>query len=299
MAFKSKIKPNEVKDMDFKTYTATLKKEVAKAAKFGETSVVAFSNYKFACGHEGTLLLLGKYSGPLAKFYKESKLKRKKENDFAKGTCYFETDDKGSVQMSIALNDGKGKPDKLRKNGKALFKKLGMTPHIIKGELPTVDEDTQLSQEEVEHIENSADQQNDDQSLAKVAKQYEQAYKKMANHVIPLIQLKDKAVYNSKHFEVAKMAFKASASFLNKYQEAKEKAQEKFSGIHKTVQNRHKQIQKIVAKVKLELSKKAQVHGSTNDVEQVLEDVQSTIKDMRQKFQKAFNLIEKIKLAKN
>lgn len=295
MAFKSKIKPNEVKDMDFKTYTATLKKEIAKAAKFGETSVVAFSNYKFACGEEGTLLLLGKYSGELVKFYKEAKLKRKKEKDFAKGTCYFDTDDNGNIKMSIALNDGKGKPDKLKKNGKALFKKLGFVPDIFKGDLPEVDGDAQLSEQEVGHIEDTADEQNDNQTLGKVAKQYEQAYKKLADHVVPLIKMKDKAVYNPKHFEVAKAAFKASASFLDKYKESKEKAQEKFATIQQNVQARHEQIQKIAAKVKLELSKKAQVQGSSENVEQVLEDLQSTIKDMRQKFQKAFDLIEKIK----
>jgi len=40
MGFKSKIKPNEVETLDFKTYTSMLKKEVVKAAKFGQIDFV-------------------------------------------------------------------------------------------------------------------------------------------------------------------------------------------------------------------------------------------------------------------
>jgi hypothetical protein len=294
MAFKSKIKPNEVKDLDFKTYTSILKKEVQKAAKFGETSIVAFSNYKFACGHEGTLLLLGKFSGELVKFYKTAKLKRKKEKDFARGTCYFQTQENGSVIMHIALKEGIGKPDKIKKNGKALFKKLGLAPNIFKGDLPIVNEAINLSSQEIKQIENTADHENDLKTLGRLVKEYERAYKNLTDEVIPLIKRKEGATFGLQHFEIAKTILKASASFLAKYEEVNEKKHEKFAKFYEGIKNQHKQLQQIAAKVKIELSKKAQVHGSSEDIEIVLKEVEATIKDMRQKFQKAFDLIDKI-----
>ena len=250
MGFKSKIKPKEVKDLDFKTYTTVLRKEVKTAAKFGETAVVAFSNYEFACGHVGTLLLLGKFSGDLAKFYKKAKIERKKENDFARGTCYFETEENGNVTMHIALKEGKGKPDKLKKNGKALFKKLGFEPNIFKGDLPVVEEGVDLSQEEIEHIETVADKENALKTLASLVKAYEGASKRLANEVLPLIKQKEGAVYRPLHFEIAREAFKASASFLEKYEEVEEKKREKFTTIYEKIEKRHEQLQKNCCKSK-------------------------------------------------
>jgi len=159
-----------------------LKKEVTRAAKFGETAVVALSHFQFSCGYQGTLLLLGKFSGELAKFYKQAKLTRKKERDYAKGTCYFEIDDKGQVQMHIALQDGKGKPDKLKKNGKVLFKKLGFNPQIIQGELGLSNSD-QLSSSEVEFIEEEADYENDQETMQQVYKKYQKACGKLEQEV--------------------------------------------------------------------------------------------------------------------
>jgi small nuclear ribonucleoprotein (snRNP)-like protein len=299
MGFKSKIKPNEIEGLDFKTYTNMLKKEVVKAAKFGETSVVVFSNYKFACGHEGTLLLLGKYSGELVKFYKGAKLKRKKEKDFARGVCYFETKEDGSVTMHIALQEGVGKPDKIKKNGKALFKKLGLATNIFKGELPVVDENVNLSSQEIEEIEHTAEEENDLKALGRLGKEYKYAYENLVNQVLPLIKMKEGADFVPAHFEIAKAAFKASASFLAKYEEANDKKQDKFAKFYEGIKNQQGQLQKIAAKVKKELSNKAQVHGSSENVEAVLEEVETTIKDMRQKFQKAFDLIDKIVANKN
>ena len=60
MAFKSKMDPYVVKDMTYKDYVKEIKKEMVRAAKFGTTGALAFSKFKFACGTETTMILLGK-----------------------------------------------------------------------------------------------------------------------------------------------------------------------------------------------------------------------------------------------
>jgi hypothetical protein len=302
MGFKSKIKPNEVETLDFKTYTSMLKKEVVKAAKFGETSVVALSNYKFACGYTGTLLLLGKFSGELVKFYKSAKLKRKKEKDFARGVCYFETKEDGSVTMHIALQGGIGKPDKIKKNGKGLFKKLGIASNIFKGDPPVVDEKIDLSSQETEEfkiIEETADDENNLKTLKRLAKEYKHAYGNLASQVLPLLTKEDPE-FTPQHFETAKAAFKASASFLDKYEEVGEGKRDKFVEFYERIKSQDGQLQKITVKVKRGLIKKAS-HVSSEEMEDmdamkaVLKEVEETIKDMRQKFQKGFDLVAKVK----
>lgn len=302
MGFKSKIKPTEVENLDFKTYTSMLKKEVVKAAKFGETSVVVLSDYKFACGYTGTLLLLGKFSGELVKFYKSAKLKRKKEKDFARGVCYFETKEDGSVMMHIALQGGIGKPDKIKKNGKGLFKKLGIASNIFKGDLPVIDGEISLSTqevEEVEKIEQTADDENDSKTLKRLAKEYKYAYENLASEVLPQLK-EEEPEFTPQHFEIAKAAFKASASFLDKYEEVEEKERDKFVEFYERIKSQHEQLQKIAVKVKRGLIKKAS-HVSSEEIEDVetmkavLEEVEETMKEMREKAKHLFDLIAKVK----
>jgi hypothetical protein len=302
MGFKSKIKPNEVETLDFKTYTSMLKKEVVKAAKFGQTSVVVLSDYKFACGYTGTLLLLGKFSGELVKFYKSAKLKRKKEKDFARGVCYFETKEDGSVMMHIALQGGIGKPDKIKKNGKGLFKKLGIASNIFKGDPPVVDANIKLSSQETEEfktIEETADDENNLKTLKRLAKEYKHAYGNLASQVLPILK-EEKSEFTPQHFEIAKAAFKASASFLDKYEEVDKNKRDKFVEFYERIKNQDEQLKKIAVKVKRGLIKKAS-HVSSEEIEDVeamkavLEKVKETIKGMRQKFQEGFDLTAKVK----
>lgn len=279
MAFKSKIDPNAVAEMDFKTYTNLLKKEVKKAAAFGETDVIIFSDFTFACGHIGTMMLLGKFSGNLAKFYKKSKIERKTEKDFAKGTCYFKTKEDDNVEMHIALDDGKGKPAKMKKNGKALFRKLGFGIEIIKGELAEDSNEEEASEEETptldtvieEHLTDSSAQENEDKGIRLIAKQYQSAYQLLTLNVLPLLKNNNTQTLHKDHYGIALKAYKLSLSFLDKYKEAKEPQQAKLSDFHKKASDNHPQLQKILAKIKQTLEKGAQVHGDMENMEQLLE----------------------------
>ena len=149
MSFKSKLKPEELSTLTQFNYIKFCEKEVKRAAPFGQLGVVILSDYVFACGTTATLLLFDKPSGPLMKYYKQLKKERSQEKDFAKGSCYFEDVDGDHPTMRIALEDGKGKPAKMQKNGKKLFKKLGFAVEIFKGELAV---DKGLLKEEAELV---------------------------------------------------------------------------------------------------------------------------------------------------
>lgn len=295
MGFKSKINPSELGQMTQKEYQKVIQKEINRAEKFGSTEIMVFSDFEFACGTVATLMIIGKLSGNLAKFYKKAKQERKKENDFAKGTCYFETTEKEGTKLHIALNDGKGKPTKMQKNGKALFKKLGIKPNIFKGELPAellADTNAQLNESEEAQIAQTAEEGNEDKSLARVAKQYQKLHQKVAQQLIPI--LKSGQGLEDAHFELAKKAYTAAKSFLDKYEEAKPKAQERFADLQVKVGKEQDKLKKIAAKVKKELSNKAQVHGSAEDVAALLSEVEDTLAEMKPKFEAAFQWLDQL-----
>lgn len=297
MSFKSKLDPTQLSSMTQKEYQKVIKKEIARAEKFGSTDIMVFSDFKFSCGNTATLMLLGKQSGNLAKFYKKAKVERKKENDFAKGVCYFEVTEKEGTKLHIALKDGKGKPQKMQKNGKALFKKLGIKPNIFKGELPAdllADSTDQLNASEETQIEQTAEESNEGKALAKIAKQYQKLYKKVGSEIVPLLKSKEQLVFEPAHFELAKKAYTAAKSFLDKYEEAKPKAQERFEALYTKVQTTQETLRKITAKVKKELSNNAQIHGSAEEVEALLAEVEDTLAEMKPQFEAAFQWLDQL-----
>lgn len=274
MAFKSKIKPEDLKDLTEVNYIKLTQKEVKRAAKFGETGVVILSDYKFACGGVGTMMILGKMSGPLMKYYKQLKKDRSQEKDFAKGVCYFEEVDGGNPTMRIALNDGKGKPSKMKKNGKKLFKKLGFETDIFKGEL-NLEEET-LDQEELDHIEDQVDEANDDQKMRAIAKAYKKAFALVAKNVVPL--LKAKEGITEAHYQLSRKLLKLSKSLQDKQTEIAEKQQEKYASFVEEVKSREPKIIKIVANLKKWLAEST-VEGSLEEVLQQLEEKKAAIED--------------------
>ena len=267
MAFKSKMNPEELSSMTYKEYFTQFKKEVKKAEKFGATSVVILSDFEFSCGQVGTILILGKYSGPLAKWYKRMKKERKQEKDFAKGTCYFKADESGAVTLNIALDDGKGKPEKMKKNGKSLFKKLGYSPNIFKGDFLEGAEGV-LSETELENMDQVADEMNDDKRLGGLARKYRRAFKVVSNQVIPAI--KEKTSLSLTHLEAAKAAYIAAQSFIDRYDEVPAKQQERFSDLEQQVKTNLSNLQKVVAKAKQLLIGKSTFSGN---VEKVMEQL--------------------------
>jgi hypothetical protein len=272
MAFKSKIKPEDLKDLTEVNYIKLCQKEVKRAAKFGETGVVILSDYQFACGAVGTMMILGKMSGPLMKYYKQLKKDRSQEKDFAKGICYFEGTEGDNPVMRIALNDGKGKPAKMKKNGKKLFKKLGFETDIFKGEL-SLEEET-LAEEELDQIEEQVDTENDDQQMKRIVANYKKAYGLVAKNLVP--KLKDKNGITEAHYQLARKLLKLSKSLQDKLEEIGQEDAEKYKAFVEDVKAKEPKIIKIVANLKKWLSERT-VEGSLEEIIQQLNEKKAVI----------------------
>lgn len=227
---KSKIDPATVQNLKWTEYVKLFQKDIKLAESKGidKAPIVAISDFKFACGEVHTLLLLGKES-VLNKYYKGLKQdsERKKLKDFSMGLCHFEKEEDGSTAIKIGIS-GFGKPSKIKKNSKKLLQKTGVTlKDIIKGEFldEVVNDIGDLQNEQLEEqaqtLKNTSEEENDSQKLQKVAKAFSKANKEMNKEVVTLLKLSksETVLYTSKHVNIAKEAFLAANSLVNKYEE--------------------------------------------------------------------------------
>ncbi|BDS13680.1 hypothetical protein [Aureispira anguillae] len=247
MSFKLKKKIPEILAMDFESYAKFLKKEIQRAAKFGELDAVICGNHSFSDGKESALILMGVYVGDLANFFKQNKA----EMHFAKGKCFFESTEQG-IKMHIAINAGKGKPDKITKAGKRLWSKAAITPEFHKDKLPFLD--AALDQVNVGEAEllKVADSENDHQAIKLVKNNYLKAKKALQDRVVPLISNKDTldSAYTVQHFNIAKIALKNGASFLNKLEEVDKKTKVAYQKDATTALADYPKLKRIAAKIK-------------------------------------------------
>jgi hypothetical protein len=236
---KSKINPNQAKDLKWKDYVKSFQKDItlAKSKGLKQVPVVIISDFTFACGDVHALILLGKQA-ILNKFFKELKAdpERKKMKDYAIGMCHFETEDDGSASVKMGMN-GFGKANKMQKNSKKLFQKLDVSlKEIIKGDyleevLEDIQEESKTAsdlekkvdvklQEDAEALKVTDDAANDIQTLLKVVETFSIANKKM-QEVIGLVKLSktETIVYTEADVAVAEAAFRGVASLLDKYEE--------------------------------------------------------------------------------
>jgi hypothetical protein len=286
MAFKHKKSIEEILAMKFGEYAKFLKKEIKRAAKFGELDAVVCSQHTFADNKESALVLLGVYTGELAQFFK----KNKAEQGFAKGKCFFEQTNEGTT-MHIALNTGKGKPDKVKKGGKKLWAKLGINSKFYKGELPNLDSELDKVNVGEKEIEENVDVANDSQKIEWILKQYRKAKKALHQQVVPLI-INPKTVdsdYTNQHFLIAKKALIEVSSFLDKIEEVEDEEKEKYQESLARIKKDAVQIKRIVAKIKTALmatnSVDVELNNQLNDVEQDAA-VQTSLKDLDKEFER-------------
>lgn len=289
MSFKSKINYDELSQMTQKAYYALLKKDIAKAQKNGQADVVVITDYKFTCGTVAALLLLGKFSGPLARFYKQLKKERKGLNDYAKGTCYFKVSDTNETTLHIALQDGKAKPTKLKKNSKTIFRRLGLLPNIFKG---SMDENTpSLSNEEDQQLHETAED-NEDTRLIKIVNQYKRLFKSVHGNILPLLKKENRHQLTNTHLTLARNAYLASLSLKDKYEESNDKQKARHLELIQKAEANQEQLKKIYAVVKNHLEQSSDVKG--NNVEQVVEDVKAVVERLRNKAKRALEIINNL-----
>jgi hypothetical protein len=296
MAFKLKKTIDEILQMDFESYAKYLKKEISKAAKLGELDVVVSGSHTFKSkgkdkdkGKVSSLILFGTFTGELAKFFKDNKA----AIGFARGKCFFESTDNGVV-LHIALNQGKGKPDKIKKSGKKLWAKLGMDAQLYEGTLPLLSQDLDTVNIGEQNLLQEADLSNNDQAIELVLQQYQKAKKALQEQVLPLINNKETSndTYTNQHFKIAKTTLAAAASFINKFKELKaeqleseEQESEEQEGYQKkfnSIQKNYPAIKRITAKIK-----KAIMASNTTDI--VLnntKNIQNALTKLKQEFER-------------
>lgn len=297
MAFKLKKTIDEILQMDFESYAKYLKKEISKAAKFGELDVVVSGSHTFKSkgkdkdkGKVSSLILFGAFTGELAKFFKDNKA----AIGFARGKCFFEST-KNGVILHIALNQGKGKPDKIKKSGKKLWAKLGMDAQLYEGTLPLLSQDLDTVNIGEQNLLQEADLSNNDQAIELVLQQYQKAKKALQEQVLPLINNKETSndTYTNQHFKIAKTTLATAASFLNKFKELKAEQlepeeQEVYQKKFNSIQKNYPAIKRITAKIK-----KAIMASNTTDI--VLDNTKN-IQDALTKLKQEFERLEPLKI---
>ena len=197
------------------------------------------------------------------KYYKGLKTARKAEKDFAKGVCYFQEVEGQPPIMRIALNGGKGKPAKMKKNGKKLFKKLGFAVDIFKGDLGL--QEVGLEAKEIDQIEAEVDQENDDQKMISIIRAYKKTFALVANNVIPILKAKTPEKIEERHYQLSLSLLKLSKSLEDKLEEISEQKQQKYSAFVAEAKAKEPLLIKIVAKLKQHLKNRT-VEGSLDEV---------------------------------
>lgn len=281
--------------MDFETYTKFLKKEILRAAKLGELDAVICTNHKFdkGKGKVSALILMGTYVGDLAVFFKENKA----QPGFAKGKCFFEMTDEGT-KMHIAINAGKGKPEKITKAGRKLWAKAGVNPHFHKKKLPFLD--AALDQVNVGETEllKVVDTENDTQEIKLVKNNYLKARKVLQDRVLPLVSNKktQDSAYNNQHFKIAKVCLKNAASFLNKFEEVDDQTQTAYKKEIKALHREYPKLKRIAAKIKQALMASNAIDIDIDQTNTSEKDDNNSIKDSLDALDKEFKKLEALKI---
>jgi len=292
MSFKHKKSIDEIIKMDFDTYAKFLKKEIVRAAKLGELDVVISANHKFddGKGKVSTLILMGAFVGKLASFFKENKA----QPDFAKGKCFFETT-KDGIKMHIAINAGKGKPDKIIKAGRKSWAKAGITPHFHPDKLPFLDDALKNVNVGETELVKAADIENNTQEIKLVKNNYLKARKALQDRVLPLISNKTKdSDYTNQHFKIAKVCLKNAASFLNKFKEVDEETQAPYQKDITTLHIEYPKLKRIAAKIKQALmatnTVDIKIDKTQNSTTQEVTGIKNALNTLDEEFKKLDSL---------
>lgn len=248
---KTKIDLDHIADMTFVDYQKKFKKEIERAQTFGKMNCVVLGDFEFACGHIGSIIVLGTYSGNLTKFYKQMKRERKGKKDFAVGTTIFEKNEDGTTTLHVGLTDGMAKPTKLKKNSRKLFKKVGMHIEFTKGEL-TEKEASIMSKEELHTINEEGEELSDDKKIETIYRKYTKAFKSIVNVVVP--NLKENKVEDADFDQIRQLNVFARA-FLEESEMLSEKKREKWQEKIDGAKAQLPKVKAIYAKVKVTLSK--------------------------------------------
>lgn len=281
---KTKLKLDELAQLDYRTYLSKIDKEIERAKSFGSTGVIVLSEFKFACGTVAALLVFNNLAGEALNFYKEAKKNRKAEKDFAMGTCYFETAADGTTKLHVNLEDGKAKPSKIKKSGKKIFQRAGLSVDfsgaLAQENEDETDEPTPLGKEELNQLEQNSQQVSDKQKIGLIAKKYEKSLADVSQVLLPAIKANKVA---DAHFQLAKNFYLYIDAFLKEFETLDDKAKQQYATSKDKIAAQKENALRLVAKVKKMLMEQSDVHGSASEVIQKFGQLKKQITDLIQR----------------
>ena len=247
---KPKLVLEELQNMEYSDYLKVIKKEVKKAATLGRTEFVVLSDFKFKndpAPH--AVLVFGEFSGKLQKYYNKQRKERSAEKDFGRGVAYFEENVDGTTTIHLGLEAGKAKAAKIKKNGKKLFKKLGLDVNVYRGELQLdeADEDA-ISDEEEDSNSKAADALVQNERISKIQKQYIKLFQQVTQLTLP--KLKAGTEVDSSDFDNCKQLYIFTEAYQREFETLTAAEKPEYQPTLEKVKANAEQIKKIYAKVK-------------------------------------------------
>ena len=131
-------------------------------------------------------MIFGEFSGKLQKFYNQQKKYRSSEKDFGRGVAYFEENVDGTTTLHLGIEAGKAKATRIKKNGKKIFKKLGLELNVYRGEGDLDNTSTEvISDEEEKANDLQVETLVKNEKIQKIQKQYINLFQQVTQLTLP------------------------------------------------------------------------------------------------------------------
>ncbi len=141
---KTKINLANLKKMAQAEYLNEIKDEFKRLKTAGQSEVIIITDFIFADGKKGSVLVPTDISGVSQKFYND--VAKKEYKGFGRGTVNLKDGEQGAT-MELYIDSGKAKAKTLEKGGKKIFEKVGVIPMISKNPAALAEEEPDAAEE--------------------------------------------------------------------------------------------------------------------------------------------------------
>ena len=141
---KTKIDLANLKKMPQADYLNEVKSEFKRLKASGESEVIVITDFTFADGKKGSVVIPTDISGTSQKFYND--VAKKEYKGFGRGTVNLKDGEQGTT-MELFIDSGKAKAKALEKGGKKIFEKVGVIPVITKNPAALAEEDPDTAED--------------------------------------------------------------------------------------------------------------------------------------------------------
>jgi len=141
---KTKIDLANLKKMPQADYLNEVKSEFKRLKAAGESEVIVITDFIFADGKKGSVVIPTDISGTSQKFYND--VAKKEYKGFGRGTVNLKDGEQGAT-MELFIDSGKAKAKALEKGGKKIFEKVGVIPIITKNPAALAEEEPDTAED--------------------------------------------------------------------------------------------------------------------------------------------------------